>query len=167
MPYVLRSSLGLLAALCLAAAPARAQERVESESRDAVLGYMTTQNVLIGRMARDCLAVLGRPETPQNFVRAWQARNAKYMLAVNQYMEKRLAEIAAAHGEARRDAQLQAWIVEARARADESWNEILKRGERPAVCQRSIGLIEAGAFDVNARAPMFGEIEALVQWAER
>ncbi|NMG67952.1 hypothetical protein GPA19_23705 [Azoarcus indigens] len=55
----------------------------------------------------------------------------------------------------------------ARAQAEGSVNSLYANGGKEEVCQRMISLIDGGAYDITASAPMFGELEALVLWAEK
>jgi hypothetical protein len=163
-----RSLSVLIVVLALSAPAARAQQTssVISEGRDAALGYTAASNVLIGRIGRDCLAVLGRKESPQEFVQNWQTRNSSYLTASAKYMEMRLNEVLAISGPERRDAVLRDMQREARASADGLLQQWFRDGSKEEVCKRSVGLVDAGAFDISPRSPMFTELQALVDWAK-
>lgn len=137
-----------------------------SESRDASLAYFGTSNFVVGRIGRDCLSLVGRPESPQDLVVAWQQRNARYALAADKYMEARLAEAEANGGKAKRDSVMQ----ELNTAVQNGASVIVKRWtnhpDKPEACKKALSLIDSGAFDISPKSPMFGELEAMVSWAE-
>jgi len=138
-----------------------------SESRDASTAYLGTANFVVGRVGRDCLALLGRNETPQAFVSAWQQRNAKYLMASQKYMEARLGEAEASGGTEKRNAAMGALTAAVRNGAEATVNSWLNRPEKAEACKRAVALIESGAYDVSPTSPMYGELESLVSWAQR
>jgi hypothetical protein len=140
--------------------------RVESESRDAAAAFIGTQNFMIGRIGRECLATMGRTDTPQQFVQAWQARNAKYYLAHTKYMVKRLDEALSEGGTAKRDAILASYSTSVKRNGEGAANVWLSRGERTQACERVIASIESGASDITSGVPIFEELEALSKWAQ-
>lgn len=143
---------------------ANAQNEVASESRDASAAYILTQNFVVGRTARDCFPLLGRTDTPKSFELAWQQRNARYMTAAITYVNRRLADAESKAGVAGRNrvaGALNAAIAKNGAGAVE---DILTKDDKPAACQKVIGLMENGTFDINSRAPIFDELQALVNY---
>jgi hypothetical protein len=160
-------SLCLLALLFSSeAAVSQTAESVHSESRDAASAYIGTTNFVVGRLGKECLALLGRTESPQVFVQAWQQRNAKYFDASRKYMGKRLDQALASGGPERRDAVLREYTVAVRGGGEASVNDWFRRGAKEDVCKRAVGLIDGGAMDVSPKMPIFGELESLVSWAE-
>ena len=156
------------AALLLSgAAMAQSPLRVESESRDAAAALIGTRNFVIGRIGRDCMQVLGRMETPQQFVKAWQDRNTKYYVASIRYMSKRLGEALAEGGAAQRDTVLAAYVTNVQGNGEASANDWLSRGERKEACERAVAIIESGAADITPKIRMFDELEALVNWVQQ
>jgi len=149
------------------AATAQSPIRVESESRDAAAAFVGTENFLIGRIGRDCMSVLDRMETPQQFVANWQRRNSKYYAASIQYMAKRLDEALAEGGTAKRDTVLAAYSANVQSNAEASASDWLGRGDRKQACARAVAAIESGAMDITPRMRMFGELEALADWAHQ
>jgi hypothetical protein len=145
---------------------AQAQERVQSESRDAALGYMGTGNFLVGRIGRDCLSILGRSESPQQFVQSWQGRNAKFVMAAAKYMELRLAEVAASYGEERRNAVLKDMMSRSQAAAEGLLQSWYKSGTKEAVCKRAVEMVDTGRLDVSPSVSVFSDLQALVEWAQ-
>ncbi len=139
---------------------------VTTESRDAVLGYVGTMNFAVGRAAAHCLPRLGRADTPQAFVAAWQRRNARFLAATDKYMSVMLAEAEAAGGAERRDAVLRQLMGMVRASAEQVVASLM-RGDPATACQRVIGLMETAAFDIGETSPMFREVLSLVRWAEQ
>lgn len=148
------------------AAMSQATTPIYSETRNAALGYIATANFLVGRIGGNCLAILGRSESPQDFARAWQQRNAKYVVAAAKYMEKVLEEALAAGGTERRDAILRGYTSTARANADATFQGWLQSAPKEEVCKRSVALVDSGTMDISAKSPMFRELEALASWAQ-
>jgi hypothetical protein len=136
------------------AAAAEAFGPVATESRDASAAYILTQNFVIGRTARDCFPLLERADTPKSFEAAWQQRNARYMNAAKTYLNRRLAEAESKSGSAGMQR-----VVAALSAA------MIGKDDKQAACRKVIGLMEAGAFDIDQRSPMFGEIQALLNYA--
>lgn len=149
------------------AATAQSPVRVESESRDAAAAFVGTENFMIGRIGRDCMSVLGRMETPQQFVETWQRRNSKYYAAAVNYMSKRLDEALAEGGAAKRDTVLAAYLTNIQSDGDASAKDWLARGDQKQACKRAVTAIESGAVDITPKIRMFGEIEALADWAQQ
>jgi hypothetical protein len=159
-----------IAVLLLSASVAMAQtpaEPVLSEERDAAFGYVSTSNFLIGRVARECLVLLSRPDSPQDFVRLWQARNAPFVTAAAKYMEKRLDELEATGATESRATLMAAMQSKAQVSADGILQSWLQKGSKDDVCQRSVALIDLGALDISAKSPMYKQLQALVVWADQ
>lgn len=160
----------ILSALLLSAATlganAQTSDVVTSESRDAASAYMGTTNFVVGRLGRECLPLLGRSETPQEFVSAWQQRNAKYYAASMKYMVKRLDIALATGGTNVRDAVAREYGTAVRRDGEGSVADWFSKGSKEDVCKRAIALIDAGAMDISPKAPIYGELEALVSWAK-
>lgn len=162
-------NLGIgIIALVLSASVVQAQETtsVISEEREAALGYITSTNFLIGRVGRDCLSVLGRQESAQDFVRNWQTRNAPYVIASSKYLEIRLNEVLANSGAERRDAILREMQSTTQSNVDGVLQKWFQSGNKEKVCQRVVGLVDAGAFDISTSTPVFKELQALVTWIQ-
>lgn len=154
--------------LCVLGMPAHSAnaqqlEHVASESRDAAVGLVGSIQFTVGRLGRDCLSLLGRKESAQVFVGSWQQRNRKYVEAAAEYVQARLQE-AERTSEETKKAVLQGLAV-ARAQAEGSVNALYANGGKEEACLRMIPQIDAGAYDIMPRVPMFDELEALVQWA--
>lgn len=152
--------------LCAHGAMAQSPLPVESESRDAAAAFVATQNFMIGRIGRECMPALGRTQTPQQFVAAWQARNARYLAAHVNYMTRRLDEALAAGGAAQRDTVLASYATSVRRDGEGAADTWLTRGERKQACARVVATIESGALDITSRVPMFDELEALANWSQ-
>jgi hypothetical protein len=89
----------LALALCaLPAAWAQQASTIATKARDDASLYVSTGNFIVGRLARECLSLVGRLESPQQFVGEWQRRNARYVAASSKYMDKRVEEVAASGG---------------------------------------------------------------------
>lgn len=138
-----------------------------SESRDASIAYIGTANFVVGRVGRECLAMLGRTETPQAFVAVWQQRNAKYLIASQKYMDARFGEAEATGGKEKRNAIIGALNSAVRSGGESTVKSWLDRPNRDEACKRSVALIESGTYDFSPTSPMYGELESLVAWAQR
>lgn len=146
---------------------AQATDAVASESRDASTAYLGTTNFVVGRVGRDCLALVGRSETPQAFVSVWQQRNLKYLAASQKYMTARLEEAEKAGGVDRRNTIVTALNSAVRSNAEVTVKGWLDRPDKQEACKRAVAFIESGAYDVSNTTPMFGELENLVSWATK
>jgi hypothetical protein len=155
--YLIISSLPLFAA-------AQTPPRVASESRDAATAYIFTQTFIIGRTARDCFEILGRTDTPKDFVALWQKRNVKYFSAALTYMDRRLIEAESLSGVPTRNATASALNAAIAKDGTGAVSDLFKKDEKQEVCKRVINLMEAGAFDIDSRSPMYGELQALVNY---
>jgi len=111
--------------------------------------------------------MLGRTETPQAFVAAWQQRNVKYLMASQKYMDARFGEAEATGGKEKRNAVMSALTAAVRTGAESTVKSWLDRPNRDEACKRSVALIESGAYDFLPTSPMYGELESLVSWAQR
>jgi hypothetical protein len=162
-----------VAPLCLAicvitSVPAKAQAvSVISESRDASIAFLGTANFVVGRLGRDCLAPIGRNETPQVFVNTWQQRNAKYLLAMQKYLDARLAEAEVAGGVAGREKIMRELTIAVQTGASAILKTLLDHPDQYDACRRAINFIDAGRYDVNQSMPIFNELEALTRWAQQ
>ena len=157
----------VLIATTSTAAFAQVKERIESESRDAAVGFIGNTNFVVGRIGRDCLSVVGRSETPQQLVEAWQQRNLKYLVAVERYMGLRLEEAFADGGEKKRDEVMKAATQGAQELGAATVRSWLESGDKLAACKRALSLVDSGALDVHPRMPLYSELEALREWADR
>lgn len=161
-----RLSATFLLAIFTADISAQTLAVATSESRDASIAYIGSANYVVGRVGRDCLALLGRTETPQAFVAVWQQRNMKYLMASQKYMEARFAEAEAAGGKETRNAIMGALTTVVRTGAESTVKSWLDRPNRDEACKRSVALIESGAYDFSPTSPMYGELQSLVAWAQ-
>ena len=161
-------SLLLVTSLGLASVAITAQgaEPVTSESRDAAAAYVGTTNFTVGRIGRDCLALLGRPESPQEFVQAWQGRNAKYYIAHQKYMLKRLDQALVEGGVPARDAVAIAYGSAVRREGDASAARWLQQDGKEKGCSRAVQLVDSGAMDIGPKVPIISELDALVTWGQ-
>jgi hypothetical protein len=139
---------------------------VVSESRDASIAFLGTANFVVGRVGRDCLAPIGRNETPQAFVAVWQQRNGKYLLAMQKYLDARLAEAEVAGGIAGREKIMRELTVAVQTGANAILKTLLEHPDQFDACRRAINFIDAGRYDVNQSMPIYSELESLVNWAQ-
>jgi hypothetical protein len=142
-------------------ATAQSSPTVRTESRDAALAYIGTMNFIVGRISRDCLKVVGRSESPQEVVQNWQQRNAKYVMAAAKYMETILDNAQTAGGAQGREVLLNKILSASRAPADAMIRGWIEKDGQEVACKRSVQLVDANAFDVSPRVPMFTELESL------
>lgn len=166
MPF--RRPLLLAVAACLASA-AWAQPQPASFAtleRDQAALYVAQNNFVVDRLGAECLVLVGRAESREAFSGAWRERNARFVAASAKYLDQRLEEVAATGGQGSRDAALR----ELRAlvhKPGEATLASLLRGRKEDACMREITKVEAGAYDISTRVPSYGQLEALVRWAEQ
>ena len=161
-----RPMLFLAAACAVHAAAAQQPASVATPERDAAAVFVAQGSYVVGRVGRECLAMIGRPDTPQQLVGAWQDRNARYVNASAKYLDLRMKEAETAGGQAQREAAL-AEVRAAVRNAGESSLRALLQGRKEDACMRAVTLLDAGAFDINSRQPQFDQLEALARWAEQ
>jgi hypothetical protein len=160
----LRPACLLLAALLHSSA--WSQQTVASESRDTAAYYVSSGNFIVGRLANECLALVGRNESPQQFVSQWQQRNARFVNASAKYMDKRLEEAAAIGGAERREAILHGLRAAVESNGESAVRSWLGNGRKEEACMRAVTLLDTGALDISPKVPTYADLEALVRWAE-
>jgi hypothetical protein len=121
----------------------------------------------VGRIGRDCLTLLGRSESPHEFVGTWQQRNMKYLTASQKYMDARLGETEAAGGAEKRNAVIRELTAAVRASAEVTVKSWIDRPDKQDACKRAVALIESRAYDFSPTSPMYAELESLVSWASQ
>lgn len=151
--------------LALLAPHLHADEAIARESRDAAAAFMATMNFVVGRLGLECLAEVGRTETPKDFTLAWRQRNADYYAATTAYMTHRLEVAQASGGDQLRETVMREYVTKVRQNGEASVVEWFRTGTRQDACRRAIAAIDAGAMDVSAKAPIHAELKALVDWA--
>jgi hypothetical protein len=154
-------------ALALLSPSAFAQQSTASESRDTATLVVSSSNFAVGRLANECLALVGRNESPQQFVAQWQQRNAVFVNASARYMDKRLEEAAGSGGAERREALLREVKAAVQGQGESVVRSLLGNGRKEEACMRAITLLDTGALDISPKMPMYSEVEALVRWAEK
>jgi hypothetical protein len=87
-------------------------------------------------------------------------------MSAAKYMELRLAEVAASYGEERRNAVLKDMMSRSQAAADGLLHSWYKSGTKEAVCKRAVELVDTGRLDVSPSVSVFGDLQALVEWAQ-
>lgn len=133
--------------------------------RDAAAAYIAQGDFIVARLANECLALVGRAESPQTFIAAWKKRNQRYVNASARYIEMRLQE-AAARGPQEREALLR----QVRAAVQENGEAAvasLLQGRKEDGCMYGVTLIDTGSLDIKSSLPQFGQLEALAKWAEQ
>lgn len=140
---------------------------VASEARDAAAAFVGTQNFVVGRLGRDCLALLARPESPAEYQQAWQRANARYYDASTRYMEARLAAIEDAEEQ---NAVESAYYASVNGRGEAAAAQILRDGADVEVCKRALALIDSGKMNVDefveaTGQPVRAPLDELLEWA--
>lgn len=150
-----------LAATC-AATGAAAQQPASAATpeRDAAAVFIAQGNFIVSRLATECLPVLGRAESPKAYAAAWQERNAAYVAASAKYLDQRVQEAGADQADAVRAA-----FRKAVQDNGEAALRGLLQGHREEGCMQGITLVDTGALDINSKLPQYGQLEALVRWA--
>ena len=156
----------LLAAGFAQAAGAQQAAPAGTPERDAAAVYIAQADFIVGRLATECLTVVGRAESPKTFTTRWQQTNARYLNASKRYVERRAGEAAAAGGDAQRDAVRNAFAKAVKDGGDQQVGALLQ-GRREEGCMYGVTLVETGALDFNAKMPQFDALEALARWAEQ
>ena len=163
MPY--RRTAILLAATLLSAAQAQQPASAVNKARDDASIYVSTGNFIVGRIAHECLALVGRSETPQEFVGQWRQRNARYVSASAKYMDRRMEEAEAGGGPQAREALLRDLRSAVQGPGETLVRNWLQNGRREESCMRAVTLLDTGALDISSRTAIYDDLEALVRWA--
>jgi hypothetical protein len=142
------------------AAPAATPER------DGAAVFIAQADLIVSRLATECLDVLGRAESPKAFTKRWEQTNARYINASKRYMERRATEAAAAGGDAQRDAVREAFRKAVQDGGEQQVGALLQ-GRHEDGCMNGITLIETGVLDFNNKMPQFDALERLAKWAEQ
>lgn len=159
----------ILSILLAAGAPAASAQQAApfaTQERDLAALFIARGSFVIGRLGHECLALVGRSETPQTLVKAWEQRNARFVDASGKYLDRRLEDAAATGGSERRELALKEMGALVRQEGELTVRSLL-RGRKEDGCMRAITLIDAGAMDISTRLPQYEQLEALVKWAER
>lgn len=158
-------SAGLLIILLATSASAQ-DDALETESRNVASAFMGAANFVVGRIGVECLSMLGRLETPREYVNIWQERNAKYYDASTKYIAKKMEAADASGGVVARDAVLKEYSSIVRKEGEATiaaW--VGKSGKREG-CQRAVSLIDRGILDVNPEIPIYEDLQALAVWSK-
>ena len=156
----------LLAACLAPAAFAQGPGSVATPARDSAAVLIAQGDYVVSHLARECLALVGRAESPQSLVGSWRQRNGRYVSASFRYLDKRVEEAEADGGKQRREAMLGA-ISKAIQDGGESDLRALMQGRKEEACMRAITLLDTGTLDINSKLPQIEQMDALVRWAEQ
>ena len=128
---------------------------------------MSTGNFIVGRIAAECLVLVSRSESPQEFVGQWRQRNLRYVMASAKYMDRRVEEAVASGGAEKRDALLRDMRTAVQGTGETVVRNWLQNGRKEESCMRAVTLLDTGALDISSRTPIYADLEALVRWAEQ
>ena len=141
---------------------------VESKPRDASATFIETQHFIVGRIGRDCLAEIGRTETPLEYQVKWQRDNARYFGAARKYLATRLTEI---ENPAARDAVERGFYTSAERTGEAATAQLFSKGPKNEVCKYAITLVDTGSMNIEefgkaTKAPIVKDLEELTNWAK-
>lgn len=145
---------------------AQESDALESESRNVASAFMGSANFVVGRIGVECLSMLGRLETPREFVNIWQERNAKYYDASTKYIAKKMEAADATGGVVARDAVLKEYSAIVRKEGEATIAAWVGKSNKREGCQRAVSLIDRGILDVNAEIPIYEDLQALAVWSK-
>lgn len=142
------------------------REPLTTEELDTALGYYFQQYYHVDGVARHCLAILGRTESPQDYVEAWQQRNRKYVAAADQYLNRRLEDMSAEAGPDRAEDFRNTLTSTAQSKAQGTIQIVYAFvGGKTLGCKPMVSLVDAGEHDIKPTSPSFYEFEPLARWA--
>jgi hypothetical protein len=141
-------------------------DALESESRNVSSAFIGAANFVVGRIGIECLGLLGRLETPREYVNIWQERNAKYYNASTRYIAKKMEAAEATGGVVARDAVLKEYSAIVRKEGEGTIVDLVGKGNKREGCHRAVMLIDQGILDVNADIPIYQDLQALAVWAK-
>lgn len=141
-------------------------DSVESNARDASATFIETQHFIVGRIGRDCLAEIGRKETPLEFQQKWQHDNARYFDAARKYLATRLREI---ENPAARDTVERAYYSSAQKTGEAATGQLFSKGPKDEICKYALTLVDSGNMNVDefgkaTKLPIMQDIEDLATW---
>ena len=141
---------------------------VESKPRDASATFIETQHFIVGRIGRDCLAEIGRTETPLEYQVKWQRDNARYFDAARKYLATRLTEI---ENPAARDAVERGFYTSAERTGEAATAQLFSKGPKKEVCKYAITLVDTGSMNIEefgkaTKALIMKDLEELTNWAK-
>jgi hypothetical protein len=158
-------SAGLLIILLATSASAQ-DDALETESRNVASAFMGAANFVVGRIGVECLSMLGRLETPREYVNIWQERNAKYYDASTKYIAKKMEAADASGGVVARDAVLKEYSSIVRKEGEATIAAWVGKSSKREGCQRAVSLIDRGILDVNPEIPIYEDLQALAVWSK-
>ena len=141
-------------------------DEVESESRNVASAFLGAANFVVGRIGIECLSMLGRLETPREYVNIWQERNAKYYDASTKYVAKKMEAADASGGVVARDAVLKEYSSIVRKEGEATIAAWVGKSSKREGCQRAVSLIDRGILDVNPEIPIYEDLQALTVWSK-
>ena len=141
-------------------------ESVGSQARDASATFVETQHFIVGRIGRDCLAEIGRKETPLEFQQKWQKENARYFDAARKYLATRMAEI---ENPQARDAVERAYYSSAEKTGETATTQLFSKGPKDEICKYAMTLVDSGSMNIDefgkaAKLPIMKDVEELATW---
>jgi hypothetical protein len=169
MLFMKKNSLilaALLTSVLICDVNAQETDPLETESRNVASAFMGAANFVVGRIGVECLSVLGRLETPREYVNIWQERNAKYYTASTKYVAKKMEAADALGGTVARDAVLKEYSSIVRKEGEATLVEWIGKGNKRDGCQRAVMLIDKGILDVGPEVPIYQDLQALAVWSK-
>lgn len=157
----------LAAALAASSAGAQQAASVGSPSRDIATLTISATNSAVGRVARECLALVGRSESPEQFVTQWRQRNLRFVSASSKYLDRRLEDAGTTGGPEQREALLHNIRQAVQSDGDSLARTLLQRGRKEDACMNAVTLVDTGVLDITPKLPTYPDIESLVRWAEQ
>ena len=156
----------LFLALACALPAVRAQQAPSfaTPARDSAAAYIAQGDFIVTRLATECLAVVGRAESPQAFVGNWKKRNQRYVNASAKYIELRLQE-AASRGPGEREALMKQVRAAVQDNGEAAVRGLLQ-GRKEEGCMYGVTLVDTGTLDIKPGTSQFEQLEALAKWAE-
>jgi hypothetical protein len=156
----------LLVSFLSSAAHADEGYALESESRNVASAFVGAANFVVGRIGIECLSLLGRLETPREYVNIWQERNNKYYAASTKYIAKKMEVAEASGGVIARDAVLRDYSTIVRKEGEGIIKDWIGTGNKREACHQAVMMIDKGILDVSPEAAIYQDIEALAVWSK-
>jgi hypothetical protein len=134
---------------------------------DVAAGWIHGRDYIIGNIGAECLTMLGRKESVQEFLGKWEERNAAYLEASVKHFQSRRKE-AATRGDLEQREKMEREINEqAIQSANVGLDAMFARGDKVGVCKKVVPLVESKGMDVSDKDPFFVQLESLRKWAEQ
>ena len=141
------------------------ESEIYSEPHSAAAAAISTQNFIVGRMARDCTSVLSKPASyAKDREQAWQERNREYVDSATMFAANTLSYAKRIGGPDAEKKVYEAFITSVQSNGIAAVNDQMHGAPtKLEACSRFEAAVDAGKFDVTPSHPFYKELNEIVQ----